>query len=61
MLSRGKIKDFATYYLIAKHKIKLKLWTIEYAKGFLHCYIDHVLNLSDDDYNEYAKMIDDLE
>ena len=55
------IRDFATYYSIAKNKIKLKLRTVEYAKGFLHCYIDHVLKLSDDDYNEYAKLIDDLE
>lgn len=56
-----KIKDFGTYYLIAKNKVDLKLWSVDYAKGFLHCYIDHVLNLSDDDYNEYAKMIDALE
>lgn len=55
------IRDFATYYSIANNKIKLKLWTVEYAKGFLHCYIGHVLKLSDDDYNEYAKLIDDLE
>ena len=60
MLSRGKIKDFATFYLIAKNKIKLKLWSVDYAKGFLHCYIEHVLDLSNDGYNEYAKMIDDL-
>ena len=55
------IKDFGTYYSIAKNKIKLKLWTVEYAKGFLHCYIDCVLELSDFLYDEYSRMIDELE
>lgn len=56
-----KIKDFGTYYLIAKNKVDLKLWSVDYAKGFLHCYIDHVLELSDFLYDEYSKMIDDME
>lgn len=54
------IKDFATYYLIAKEKIRLKLWSREYAQGWLSCYLNMVLDASDDDYNEYAKLIDEL-
>lgn len=54
------IKDFATYYKIAENKIKLKLWTVEYAKGYLYCYINNVLDLTEEDFNEYAKLIDDL-
>lgn len=55
------IKDFATYYKIAKKKVALKLWSIEYAKGWLSCYLDMVLEVSEDNYNEYAKLIDELE
>ena len=54
------IKDFATYYLIAKKKIELKLWTIDYAKGYLYCYLNNVLNESEDNYNQYSKLIDEL-
>lgn len=60
-LGKNIIKDFATYYLIAKNKIELNLWPIEYAKGFLFCFLDYVLDVSEDNYNEYAKLIDDLE
>ena len=60
-ISIHAICDFRTYYILAKNKIKLKLWSIEYAKGFLYCYLDYVLKTSDDDYNECAKLIDDLE
>lgn len=56
------IKDFALYYKIAKKKIDLKLWSVEYAKGYLGSYLDHVLtDVSNDTYNEYSKLIDDLE
>ena len=56
------IKDFATYYLIAKKKVSLKLWSVEYAKGWLYCYLDMVLlDTSDDSYNMYAQLIDELE
>lgn len=54
------IKDFATYYKIAEKKIRLKLWSVDYAKGYLSCYLNNVLEVTDDDYNEYAKLIDEL-
>lgn len=54
------IRDFATYYKVAKKKIKLKLWSVEYAKGWLSCYLGMVLEVSEDNYNEYAKLIDEL-
>ena len=54
------INDFATYYTIAKNKIRLKLWSIDYAKGYLYCYLNNVLEVTKDNYNEYAKLIDEL-
>lgn len=54
------IKDFATYYKTAENKVRLKLWSVDYAKGYLSCYLNHVLEVTDDDYNEYAKLIDEL-
>lgn len=30
------IMDFGLYYEIAKKKIKLKLWSAEYSKGYLY-------------------------
>lgn len=56
------IKDFATYYLIAKKKVALKLWSVEYAKGWLSCYLEMVLvNTDDDNYNMYAQLINEFE
>lgn len=55
------IKDFATYYLIAKNKIKLKLWSVEYARGHLSCYLKNVLTVNEFEYDEYAKLIDELQ
>ena len=55
------IKDFATYYLIAKNKIRLKLWSVDYAKGYLSCYLNNVLTVNEFKYDEYAKLIDELE
>ncbi|MBQ8218361.1 MAG: hypothetical protein IJZ79_03555 [Bacilli bacterium] len=44
----------------AENKIRLKLWSREYAKGYLYCYLNEVLNVSDDEYDEYSKLIDEL-
>ena len=56
------IKDFATYYKIAKKKIALKSWSVEYAKGWLYCYLDMVLlDTSEENYNTYSSLIDNLE
>ena len=59
-MAKAIIKDFETYYLIAKEKIRLKLWRVEYAQGWLSCYLDMILETSDDNYNEYAKLINAL-
>ena len=53
--------NFEFYYTLAKKKIGLHLWSVDYAKGYMFCYLNNVLvNLSDDKYDEYAKLIDDL-
>lgn len=54
------IKDFKECYTIAKNKIKLKLWSVDYARGYLSCYLNNVLTVNDYEYNEYAKLIDEL-
>jgi hypothetical protein len=52
--------DFNSVYSIVQEKIALKLWSIDFAKGYLSCYLTLLKDLTDDNYNVYAKLIDDL-
>lgn len=52
--------DFGFYYEIAKKKIKLKLWSAEYSKGYLYFFLNNVADVTEEQYNEYSKMIDEL-
>ena len=54
------IMDFGLYYEITKKKIKLKLWSAEYAKGYLYFCLNNVADVTEEQYNEYSKMIDEL-
>ena len=54
------ILDFGFYYEIAKKKIKLKLWSAEYSKGYLYFFLNNVADVTEEQYNEYSKMIDEL-
>ena len=53
-------KSFEDIYKIATFKVTSKMWSVDYAKGYLSCYLNNVAIVSDDQYNEFAKMIDDL-
>lgn len=55
-----KQNGFDSQYIIAKKKIELRLWTVEYAKGYLYCYLGNVLEVNDFLYDEYSKLIDEL-
>lgn len=52
--------DFGVYYKMAKKKIESKLWSVEYAKGYLYFFINNVADITDNQYNEYSKLIDEL-
>lgn len=53
--------NFEFYYILVKKKIELHLWSVDYAKGYMYCYLNNILvYLSYDKYDEYAKLIDDL-
>lgn len=54
------IIDFNTLYKNAKKKVELKLWSVDYAKGYLSFYLNNIADVADDEYNEYVKLIDDL-
>ena len=54
------ILDFGLYYKNAKKKIASKLWSVEYAKGYLYFFINNVADITDEQYNEYSKLIDEL-
>jgi hypothetical protein len=54
------MEQFYLYFEMAQAKIKIKLWTVEYAKGYMSCVINEVMNLKDDEYDEYSKLIDEL-
>lgn len=52
--------DFYAYYETAKKKIKLKLWSVEFAKGYLSCLLDNIAKMTDEQYDECSNMIDEL-
>lgn len=54
------ITQFDKYYEIAKNKVRLKLWTLDFAKGYLSCLVNELNNYQDDEYNNYATKINDL-
>lgn len=54
------IMDFYVYYETAKKKIKLKLWSVEFAKGYLSCLLDNIAKMTDEQYDECSNMIDEL-
>ena len=54
------MEDFNLCLQKAKEKIALKLWNTDFAKGYLSCIIDEILNISDDAYDECANKIDEL-
>lgn len=46
-----------------KEKIKLKLWTIDYAKGYCYAMLAEKLyhkNITNEEYDKYSKIIDDF-
>ena len=43
----------------AKNKISLKLWSIEYAKGYCYGVLNNI-DVSNEDYDYYSKEIDEL-
>lgn len=55
-----KDSEFYRQYTTARQKIKLKLWDAEYAKGYLYCYLENVLEVNDSEYDEYSNLIDDM-
>lgn len=47
----------------AKQKIKLKLWSVDYAKGYCYALLDEDLKnniITSEDYDNYSEMIDNL-
>lgn len=42
------IMDFGLYYEIAKKKIKLKLWSAEYSKGYLYFFLNNVADVTEE-------------
>ena len=46
------IMDFGLYYEIAKKKIKLKLWSAEYSKGYLYFFLNNVADVTEEQYND---------
>ena len=54
-----EMKDYIEY---AKSKIELKLWSVDYAKGYCFALLNNLCTPdSADEYDELAKQIDDLE
>lgn len=53
--------DFEAWYKHAKKKVKLNLWTPEYAKGYLYFFLNNVAEITENEYEEYAKMIDEID
>ena len=58
-----KEKRIERQILIAEQKIKLSLWSVDYAKGYCYALLDEDLNngvVINDEYNMYADRIDNL-
>ena len=55
------IMDFEAWYKHAKKKVKLNLWTPEYAKGYIYFFLNNVAEITENEYEEYAKMIDEID
>lgn len=53
-------ENFSIQYEMFKKKIEMKLCSVDYAKGYLYCLIDTKIK-DDDQYDEYARLIDDID